>query len=166
MAKSILQDTRECYICRMLATAAGYYDELPSTGLHKHHTVYGKGNRPIAEHYGLWVYLCAKLHHEYGMAAVHNNRGIRMMLSKISQRAFEEKNPNLNFMQIFGISYVDPDEDFWPDVNEAMRSGSKFQQNVNETEKKRIKSAKNVNETEETVHEIEFIETELGELPF
>ena len=161
MAKSILQTTKECYICRMLATAAGYYDELPSTGLHKHHTVYGKGNRPIAEHYGLWVYLCTRFHHEYGESAVHNNRGLRLMLSKISQRAFEKKNPNLDFLQIFGISYVDPDEDFWPDVNEAMKNGSKLQRNVQKTQKDARKTQKVHAESQ-----IEFMETGLGELPF
>lgn len=81
------------------------------------------------------------------------------MLAKISQRAFEEKNPNLDFQQIFGISYVDPDEDFWPDVNEAMKNSSKLQKSVNE-------NVKNESKTEKSETEIVFIETELGELPF
>ena len=83
------------------------------------------------------------------------------MLSKISQRAFEKKNPNLDFLQIFGIRYLEPDEDFWPDVNEAMKNGSKLQRNVQKTQKDARKTQKVHAESK-----IEFIETELGELPF
>ena len=35
--KSILQQTKECYLCRLKAEKAGYFGQLPSTGLHKHH---------------------------------------------------------------------------------------------------------------------------------
>lgn len=41
MSKSILQTTKECYLCRMEAEAAGYFGGLPSTGLHKHHVIFG-----------------------------------------------------------------------------------------------------------------------------
>lgn len=36
--KSILQQTKECYLCRLKAEKAGYFGQLPSTGLHKHHS--------------------------------------------------------------------------------------------------------------------------------
>ena len=70
MSKSIVQREKECYICRYLAGEQGYYGELPSTGLHRHHIMFGTANRKKSEHYGLWVYLCVA-HHEYGPDAVH-----------------------------------------------------------------------------------------------
>lgn len=109
MSKSILQAEKECYLCRLAADQAGYYGELPHTGLHRHHVIFGRGNRKKSEHYGLWVWLCVA-HHEYGPEAVHTNARIRRRLSQVAQRAFMEKNPNLDFLQEFGISYLTPDE--------------------------------------------------------
>lgn len=111
MAKSILQTTKECYLCRMKADEMGYFGELPSTGLHRHHVVYGKGNRKKSEHYGLWIYLCVS-HHEYGPEAVHNNRKIRIMLCEIAQRAFERIYSRQLFFAEFGINYLgfEPEE--------------------------------------------------------
>ena len=45
MSKSIVQREKECYICRYLAGEQGYYGELPSTGLHRHHIMFGTANR-------------------------------------------------------------------------------------------------------------------------
>lgn len=105
--KSIMQKEKECYLCRMEAEAQGYYGELPHIGLHRHHVIYGKGNRKKSEKYGLWVYLCAAKHHEYGPEAVHNNKDNRMVLCRIAQAAFEQKYPRSLFIQEFGISYLD-----------------------------------------------------------
>lgn len=110
MAKSILQTTKECYLCRMKADKAGYGGELPSAGLHRHHVIYGKGNRKKSEHYGLWIYLCV-LHHEYGPEAVHNNRQIRIMLCETAQRAFERIYPRQLFFAEFGINYLGFEEE-------------------------------------------------------
>lgn len=90
MSKSIVQREKECYICRYLAGEQGYYGELPSTGLHRHHIMFGTANRKKSEHYGLWVYLCVA-HHEYGPDAVHTNRNVRIFLCQIGQQAFERK---------------------------------------------------------------------------
>ena len=109
MSKSILQAEKECYLCRLAADQAGYYGELPNTGLHRHHVIFGRGNRKKSEHYGLWVWLCIA-HHEYGPEAVHTNAQIRRQLSQIAQRAFMRVYPNLDFGEEFGISYLDPDE--------------------------------------------------------
>lgn len=109
MSKSILQAEKECYLCRLAADQAGYYGDLPYTGLHRHHAIFGRGNRKKSEHYGLWVWLCVA-HHEYGPEAVHTNAQIRRQLSQIAQRAFMRVYPNLDFREEFGISYLDPNE--------------------------------------------------------
>lgn len=109
MSKSILQAEIECYLCRLAADQAGYYGELPHTGLHRHHVIFGRGNRKKSEHYGLWVWLCVA-HHEYGPEAVHTNAQIRRQLSQVAQREFTRVYPNLDFREEFGISYIDPDE--------------------------------------------------------
>lgn len=49
--KSILQDTKECYLCRMEAEKMGYFGRLPDTGLDKHHFIHGNANRQLAEKY-------------------------------------------------------------------------------------------------------------------
>lgn len=109
MSKSILQAEKECYLCRMAADQAGYYGELPHTGLHRHHVIFGRGNRKKSEHYGLWVWLCVA-HHEYGPEAVHTNARIRRKLSQVAQMEFMRVYPNLDFREEFGISYLDPNE--------------------------------------------------------
>ena len=68
MAKSIIQAhtdklSRECILCREEAEKMGYYGELPHTGLHKHHIMFGVANRKKSEHYGLWAYVCNERHH-------------------------------------------------------------------------------------------------------
>lgn len=105
--KSIMQKEKECYLCRLEAGKQGYYGELPHAGLHRHHVIYGKGNRKKSEQYGLWVYLCVARHHEYGTEAVHNNRKNRILLCRAAQEAFEMEYPRSLFLQEFGISYLD-----------------------------------------------------------
>ena len=53
--KSILQQTKECYLCRLKAEKSGYFGQLPSTGLHRHHFMHGTANRKLAEKYGLYA---------------------------------------------------------------------------------------------------------------
>lgn len=106
MAKSIIQDTKECWLCRIRAGEAGYYDGLPHTGLHKHHVMFGTGSRKLSEHYGLWVWLCVA-HHEYGPEAVHSNRKVRVMLCQEAQRVFEQKYSHEKYMEVFGKNWLD-----------------------------------------------------------
>lgn len=60
MSRSIMQNTKECFLCRMRAEKQGYFGPLTSYGLEKHHVMHGVANRKIAEKYGLTVYLCEK----------------------------------------------------------------------------------------------------------
>lgn len=106
MAKSIMQDTKECYLCRKEAEKAGYWGPLPNTGLHKHHFIFGKGNRPLAEEHGLWGYVCAARHHEYGPEAPHVNANVRKQLAADAQREFEKTHTRKEFTDIFHENFI------------------------------------------------------------
>lgn len=117
MAKSIIQartapGERECYVCRKLADAHGYYGELNHTGLHKHHFIYGRMGafRKKAEHYGLWAYVCQERHHEHGPEAPHENHEVDLWLKRIAQEAFEKKYGHELWMQEFGKNYLEEPE--------------------------------------------------------
>lgn len=111
--KSIIQTGRikECYLCREEADRLGYYGELPHTGLHRHHFMHGTANRRKAEQYGLWAYVCATRHHEYGPEAPHSNVEVDKKLKQAAQRIFEEKYGHALWMQEFGKNYLLEDED-------------------------------------------------------
>ena len=110
MAKSIIQmrtepHNRECLLCREEAERIGYYGELRHTGLHKHH-ILGGPNRHLAEHYGLWCYVCEERHHEYGPDAPHKNAEVALHLKQIAQTVFEEKYSHEEWMAIFRKNYM------------------------------------------------------------
>ena len=50
--KSIKQDEKECFICRV------NYDVATLYGLHEHHIFEGTARRKLSEKYDLKVYLC------------------------------------------------------------------------------------------------------------
>ena len=112
MTPSIVQISgiKECCICRANALEQEYYGELTSEGLHRHHTIYGRGMRPLAEKYGLWVWLCPD-HHEFGASAVHSGskegKENDRILKRISQRAFERRYGHDKWMEVFGKNYMD-----------------------------------------------------------
>ena len=137
MSKSIITNKKECFLCRMLSDRQGYYGELPSTGLHRHHIMFGIANRKKSEHYGLWVYLCVA-HHEYGPDAVHTNRAVRIFLCQIGQQAFEQKYSHEKYMQEFGRDWMcEEPTGKWKQEKAEHKEGS-----------------------------IEFLDIDLGELPF
>ena len=51
MAKSILQNDKECYLCRR------FYNLRTTRGLEEHHILFGRGRRELSERYGLKVWL-------------------------------------------------------------------------------------------------------------
>ena len=114
MAKSIIQPytdklRRECFLCREEAERMGYYGELPHTGLHKHHFVYGRYGafREKAEHFGLWGYVCNARHHEYGPEAPHNNHEVDLHLKMVAQEKFEQIYGREKWMEEFGKNYLE-----------------------------------------------------------
>jgi hypothetical protein len=93
MAKSIIQNSKECYVCGT------------TYNLHDHHIIFGTSNRKNSEKYGLKVWLC--LEHHTGSAGVHQNREMDLNLKKVAQQHFEAKIGTRNeFRSIFGKSYL------------------------------------------------------------
>lgn len=92
MAKSIIQDTKECFITKS------------TLNLHKHHIMNGF-NRKNSEKYGLWVWLRADWHNmsSYG---VHFNRELDLKLKRIAQEKFEEIYGHEEWMRIFKRNYL------------------------------------------------------------
>lgn len=72
MAASIMQSRRECYVCRMK------YNVVTVAGLEEHHVLNGP-LRPVAEQYGLKVWLCHRHHNEPGYSA-HFDHHLRLYL--------------------------------------------------------------------------------------
>lgn len=90
MGKSVIQFERECLVCKT------------TIGLHRHHLLHGTANRKIAERYGFWVYLCGKHH-----AEVHRDAEMDKKFKQIAQRKFEETGTRIDFIRIFGKSYME-----------------------------------------------------------
>lgn len=97
--KSIIQDTKECFICRNL------YDFENTSNLNDHHCFFGTANRAKSEEYGLKVWLCVA-HHTGSNWAVHQCRERDVYLKKIAQRKFEETHDRSEFIKEFGKSYI------------------------------------------------------------
>ena len=111
MSKSILQSTKECYLCRRDAIELDYHGELTDKGLDKHHIMFGRGSRQLSEHWGVWVYLCKKHHNEdHGLFAVHYNRALDRILRTDAERAFIERHSFDEWMRVFGKNYLEQSE--------------------------------------------------------
>ena len=95
MAKSILQDERECYI-----TGSTY-------NLHRHH-IYAGGRRKISEANGFWVYLTGRLHNQSD-DGVHGKNGheLDLLLKQDCQRKYEETHSRKEWMALMGKNYLD-----------------------------------------------------------
>ena len=55
--------------------------------------------------------MCTERHHENGPEAPHNNAEVDRRLKQIAQRAFEAKYGHEKWMQEFGKSYLEEEED-------------------------------------------------------
>ena len=76
MAKSILQDEKECFICHT------------TQNLERHH-IFGGAYRSKSERDGLTVYLCHR-HHNEPPCGVHHDRERMDWLRAIGQRRYME----------------------------------------------------------------------------
>lgn len=94
MAKSIISEEKQCYICGSMRW------------LEAHH-VYGAANRKHSEHYGLKVYLCHNCHNE-PPNGVHHNAEIRNALqAKVQEIAMQHYKWSIeDFRAIFGRSWL------------------------------------------------------------
>ena len=108
MSKSIIQEKKECYICRAFMNLENDMRELPEKGLEKHHIMFGfsSNNRKLSEKYGLWVWLCPK-HHKWDDISPHKSKITNIATRRIAQRAFELKYSHEKWMELFGKNYID-----------------------------------------------------------
>lgn len=95
MAKSIIQNTKECYL-----TGSTY-------NLHEHHCLYGTGLRKLSEKYGLKIWLRADLHNMSNQG-VHFNPELDLKIKQMAQRkAMEHYGWDIpKFIEIFGRNYI------------------------------------------------------------
>ena len=94
MSKSIIQkDWDECFLCGC------------TRGLEEHHILGGNPGRKLSEHYGLKVRLCLSCHNR-PPEGVHFKKENMEKLHQVGQRAFQEKNPDKDFVSIFGKNYL------------------------------------------------------------
>lgn len=84
--------------------ATGIYSNKPVAGYHKHHIFEGR-NRQNSEKYGLFIWLPPELHN-MSNAGIHFNKKFDLEVKKIAQKAFEEKYPELDFLEIFRKNYL------------------------------------------------------------
>lgn len=99
--KSIMQKKDgTCYLCQKL-----HGDSARKIVVQEHHCIHGTSNRKNSTKYGLLIYLCNE-HHIYGSEAVHANPLMNLKVKKEAQEAFEKKYPDLDFIKIFGKSYL------------------------------------------------------------
>lgn len=94
MAKSILQNAKECFVTGT------------TENLHEHH-IYGGKNRKISEKNGFKVWLSGRLHNQSD-EGVHGKNGheLDMMLKRQCQAVFEETHTRADFMALIGKNYL------------------------------------------------------------
>jgi hypothetical protein len=71
----------------------------------EHHCIYGTANRKLSEKYGLKIYLCHWCHNE-PPRGLHFNKKLDTEIKQMAQRRFNVVYPDLDFMQIFGRSFL------------------------------------------------------------
>ena len=93
--KSIIQDTRECWVCGN------------THNLHSHHIFFGSGRRHISEREGLKVWLCA-YHHNMSDEGVHFNPDLDRRLKILGETVWCEKNEATpdDFIKLMGRNYL------------------------------------------------------------
>jgi len=93
--KSIMQDSKECYICGF----NGYTEE--------HHVFFGTYNRKISEANGFKVYLC--VNHHRGTIGVHGKLGHKLdeRLKQECERKYLNKgHTKEEFIKLIGKNYI------------------------------------------------------------
>ena len=92
MAKSILQDSKMCFLCGS------------ETWLEEHH-IFGGANRKISEREGFKVYLCHRCHNE-PPKGVHFNEKNNNKLKRICQREYEKTHTRESFIALIGRNFL------------------------------------------------------------
>lgn len=91
---SILQpEMNKCYVCGT------------TRNLMCHEVYFGTAKRQLSIKYGCCVALCGN-HHNLSNDGVHFNRELDLQLKKEMQKKFIDVYPELDFIKIFGKSYL------------------------------------------------------------
>ena len=92
--KSIIQDKKECYICKT------------TYNLHLHHIFFGTANRKISDKNGFVIYLC-QYHHESDFG-VHGKYGdeLNRKLKSECQKKYEENHTRQEFINLIGRNFI------------------------------------------------------------
>lgn len=92
--KSILQDSKACYICGT------------TSNLHLHHIFFGTANRKKSDKDGCFVYLCRE--HHTGNNGVHFNKSLDTKLKAKCQEAYMNTyNKSIGeFIERYGKNYI------------------------------------------------------------
>lgn len=118
--RSIMQEKDgRCYLCMLL------YGDDGTKVTQEHHVIFGTANRKLSERYGLKVYLCIS-HHTGSTEAVHKNAEMALLLKIRAQRAFRERFPALNWLEIFGKNYDTESEEQDGEQEEAWQQAEGF----------------------------------------
>ena len=93
--KSILQDKKECLICKT------------PFNLHLHHCFEGVGRRKISDREGLTIFLCI-YHHNGSDYGIHFNKDLDLKIKRWSEKVWLEKNNKTieDFIALFGKNYL------------------------------------------------------------
>lgn len=86
----------------------GYCFECKQFTVLERHHIFGGKNRDNSEEYGLVVSLCHHCHNE-PPNGVHYSKEFADRLKEYGQKKFEEENPALDFVEIFGKNYIEKD---------------------------------------------------------
>ena len=90
--KSILQDKKECWVCRSTHDLAC------------HHVFYGTANRAKSGKWGMKLWLCYNCH--TGNNGVHFNPSLDRRIKQMAQQEFEKVYGHDKFMAEFGKNYL------------------------------------------------------------
>ena len=93
MAKSIISNERECYICHT------------QRDLQRHH-IFGGPNRRRSDDDGLWIYLCVD--HHTGNHGVHRDFGLALEIKQMGERAWIERygKTREEFIRDYGKNFL------------------------------------------------------------
>ena len=92
MAKSVIKNDRECYLCGK------------TVNLERHHIFAGVANRKISETYGLWVYLCHDCH--TGDKGAQYDKEKNLKLKQDAQIAFQDIYGRQMWMKLIRKNYL------------------------------------------------------------
>lgn len=95
MAKSIVQNNKECFLCGT------------NKDLEKHHLLMGAKHRSLADEDGLWIWLCHFHHTGSKTESAHFNEMFRRQFQKKAQIAYEKHiGTREQFIERYGENYL------------------------------------------------------------